>query len=224
MLDCLEDDDNYYLVMPLLKVDLYDIIEKHGAIPESKVFNMLEDILSGLEVTHSLGIAHHDISLENLMLDQFGHVTIIDYGMAVKVPLVVGGDGTSVKLKSQAGWPCRCGKALYHSPETIDAGFGKPAFDALKVDIWSLGVVLFLLLTGVPPWDVQEGPSFSDTRFKWVTGGKITNLLSRWGIGGNLSSDAIELLQALLSRNPSDRPSISEIRKFRWFMQGGNTA
>jgi len=74
MIECLEDSEHYYLIMPLLNTDLYDIVKNCGAFAEERAFAVLSDILAGLEVAHSLGLAHHDISLENLMLDSSGHV------------------------------------------------------------------------------------------------------------------------------------------------------
>lgn len=217
MIDCLEDDDFYYLIMPCLKEDLFDTIERDGAYTEPNAFAVFKDILSGLEVAHSLGLAHHDVSLENLMLDDEGRAVLIDWGMAVKVP--VESDGTPVKIKSQVGWPCQCGKQLYYAPELLDIQEDTKAFDPFKLDIWSSGIVLFMLLTGHPPWDVSTGPSESDGRFQCVINKEISTLIKAWGL--ELSDDAVELLQALLSRDAADRPSIAQIRKFPWFNTEG---
>jgi len=138
--------------------------------------------------------------------------------MAVKVPMWR--DGTAVKIKSQRGWPCQCGKQLYYAPETLNPGSTAPAFDPLKIDMWGVGVVLFIVLTGLPPWDVVKGPSFEDVRFKHVVQGRIVKLLAAWGVP-KISSGAVEVLHALLALNPIDRPSIAELRNFRWYVEQG---
>ena len=85
----------------------------------------------GLEVSHSLGLAHHDVSLENLMTDASGKAVVIDWGMVVKVALT--DRGVPVKVAARNAWPCKCGKLLYLAPEILTATEASPAFDPLKV-------------------------------------------------------------------------------------------
>jgi serine/threonine protein kinase len=155
------------------------------------------------------------MSLENLMTNKEGEAVIIDWGMVVRVPMT--DRGVPVKIASKNAWPCKCGKLLYLAPELLSAGDASPAFDPFKLDIWSCGVMLFVLLTGVPPWDVQTGPTPRDKRFQHVVQGHLAELLRAWRI--ELSPSAVELLQALLMGEPSMRPTIPEIRQFAWFNQ-----
>lgn len=216
MVDCLEDREYIYLVMPCLEEEMFNVVEaRGGAFPEVEAKRYLLQILDGLEVAHSLGLAHHDMSLENLMTDINGAAVIIDWGMVVKVPLT--DRGVPVKIASKNAWPCRCGKLLYLAPELLTAGETSPAFDPFKLDIWSCGVMLFVLLTGVPPWDVQTGPTPRDKRFQHVIKGHLDKLLQAWRI--QLSPAAVQLLQALLVEDPSARPTIPQIRTFPWFAQ-----
>mmetsp|Transcript_15613 Transcript_15613/g.27907 ORF Transcript_15613/g.27907 Transcript_15613/m.27907 type:complete len:303 (-) Transcript_15613:998-1906(-) len=69
ILECLEDDNWIYTIMPCLEDEMFNVVEAHGRFSEAETFLYLEQILDGLEVLHSLGLAHHDMSLENLMLD-----------------------------------------------------------------------------------------------------------------------------------------------------------
>jgi serine/threonine protein kinase len=97
-----------YLVMPCLERELFDVVAERGRYSEPEAFDFLRQLVGGLEVAHALGLAHHDMSLENLMTDAAGRAVIIDWGMVVKVPVTPG--GTVVKLAPAATWPCRCGK------------------------------------------------------------------------------------------------------------------
>jgi len=126
-----------------------------------------------------------------------------------------------VKVASRDSWPCKCGKLLYTAPEILTATEASPAFDPLKLDVWALGIMLFVLLTGVPPWSVESGPTPEDARFQHVTRGQLQALLNAWSI--NLSPPAVQLLQALLAGNPNKRPTVAEVRHFSWFISGGQT-
>mmetsp|Transcript_35671 Transcript_35671/g.45986 ORF Transcript_35671/g.45986 Transcript_35671/m.45986 type:complete len:575 (+) Transcript_35671:71-1795(+) len=215
MVDCLEDNENIYLVMPCLEQEMFTVVEsKAGPFSELEARNYLSQIIDGLEVAHSLGLAHHDMSLENLMTNRDGAAVIIDWGMVVKVPLT--DQGVPVKIASNKEWPCKCGKLLYLAPELLGASEASPAFDPFKLDIWSIGVMLFVLLTGVPPWDVRTGPTPRDKRFQHVIQGHLSALLAAWRI--ELSPGAVELLQALLRGDPQQRPTIPQIRTFPWFI------
>jgi len=214
MVDCVEDRDHIFLVMPCLNQEVFDVVEERGgAFPEQGAAEMLAQILGGLEVAHSLGLAHHDMSLENLMTDTQGGCVIIDWGMVVKVPLT--DRGRAVKIASKASWPCRCGKLLYLAPEILSATEASEAFDPFKLDVWACGIMLFILLTGVPPWSVETGPLPSDARFQHVCRGDLHVLLNAWGI--TLSEDAVALLQSLLWGDPNRRPSLPEIRASPWY-------
>lgn len=214
MVDCVEDRDQIFLVMPCLNQEVFDVVEeKGGPFEERAAAAMLGQVLGGLEVAHSLGLAHHDMSLENLMTDPQGGCVIIDWGMVVKVPMT--DTGKAVKIASRAAWPCRCGKLLYLAPEILTASEASDAFDPFKLDVWALGVMLFILLTGVPPWSVETGPLPSDARFQHVCRGDLHVLLQAWNI--SLPTDAVELLQSLLWGDPNRRPSIPEIRASPWY-------
>mmetsp|Transcript_30500 Transcript_30500/g.68396 ORF Transcript_30500/g.68396 Transcript_30500/m.68396 type:complete len:85 (+) Transcript_30500:3-257(+) len=80
--------------------------------------------------------------------------------------------------------------------------------------------MLFILLTGVPPWDVQSGPSKSDNRFRHVVTGRLQALLNAWRLT-HVSPGAVELCQAFLLEDPADRPSIGQARTFAWYRSEG---
>lgn len=105
-----------------------------------------------------------------------------------------------------------CGKWHYMSPEIA---LNRAPFDAHAVDVWAAGVILFLMLTGFPPW---ERPCKTDERFKYMTGGYLVQMLTEWELG--LSPDAMDLLQRMLWLDPRDRLSLEQVRAHPWMVNG----
>ena len=105
-----------------------------------------------------------------------------------------------------------CGKWHYMSPEIHN---NNTPFDGYTVDMWAAGVILFLMLTGFPPWD---RPSVTDERFKYMSAGYLVQMLTEWEIG--LSSDAMDLLQRMMFLDPKDRLSLDQVRAHPWMVNG----
>ena len=105
-----------------------------------------------------------------------------------------------------------CGKWHYMSPEIHN---NNAPFDGYTVDMWAAGVILFLMLTGFPPWD---RPSVTDERFKYMSAGYLVQMLTEWEIG--LSSDAMDLLQRMMFLDPKDRLSLDQVRAHPWMVNG----
>jgi serine/threonine protein kinase len=110
-----------------------------------------------------------------------------------------------VLLKKQG----QCGKITYMDPLV----FENQDFDGFSVDMWACGIILFILLAGVPPLEL---PSLIDPRFKMIAAGRLDVLLDTWQLG--LSKDARDLLGRLLNVNPEERATIEEVRGHRWMM------
>ena len=129
-----EDDRFVYLVMELCTGgELVDGCNKAGRFDEKKAAQIMHDLLSALNHVHMQGIIHRDIKPENIMFDvDGGTVKFIDFGLACQMK-------TSC-VSELAGTP------YYIAPEVIDENYGK------KADIWSLGVVLYFLMSGKLPF------------------------------------------------------------------------
>ena len=179
------------------------------------------------------------MSLENLLVHESGAL-IIDLGMCLHIPIqetqnlsaqmqnmtmgaATTNNGTylyptnhqtNVTIK-----PMRylirpqgtCGKWIYMSPEIYK---NQEPFDGHAVDMWAAGVILFLMLTGFPPW---ERACMTDERFKYMTAGYLVQMLTEWNLG--LSSDAMDLLQRMLFLDPKDRLSLEQVRAHPWMLQ-----
>jgi serine/threonine protein kinase len=126
------------------------------------------------------------------------------------------GNGSGVTARQQQRYLIRpqgtCGKWIYMSPEIYR---NKEPFDGFAVDMWAAGVIMFLMLTGFPPW---ERASPTDERFKYMTAGYLVQMLTEWELG--LSSDAMDLLQRMLFLDPKDRLSLDQVRAHPWMVNG----
>mmetsp|Transcript_2461 Transcript_2461/g.7639 ORF Transcript_2461/g.7639 Transcript_2461/m.7639 type:complete len:468 (+) Transcript_2461:215-1618(+) len=239
---CYAEDAAVYVVMPYCgQGDLFKFVEENRGLAEARAFAYFRQIIEAVHKLHLLGLVHHDMSLENILLDDAKNAVVIDFGMVVKVAASPRcfldpprgadygtrelRDGTAtptpplnyfaVPLKYASRWPARCGKLLYIAPE-LYATPRRP-FDAFALDVWACGVILFLLLTGAPPWDPAVGPRDTDVRFVYVRDGRLRDLLDAWGI--SLPNLAVDLLMRLLDANPRTRITIPEIFQHNWWRQ-----
>lgn len=191
----------------------------------------------GLETLQHAGICHRDMSLENLLVHQNGAL-IIDMGMCLMIPfqdpatqrvtaafnsMTSNGSNRSrasdrpfLSGRSRPRLLIRpqgtCGKWMYMSPEIYK---NSEPFDGFAVDMWAAGVILFLMLTGFPPW---ERACATDERFHYMTAGYLVQMLTEWNIG--LSGDAMDLLQRMLFLDPKDRLSLDQVKAHPWMAHG----
>lgn len=223
LVGCFADDQTVYVVLPFCpNGDLFAYVEERGGLPQPTAFAYFQQIIHGVEALHARGIAHHDMSLENIMLDADWCAVIIDFGMAVKTtpaqrsflaPPRNAGNYFAVPLRARRGWPCRCGKLLYMAPELYEP---RAPFDVFAADVWACGIILFLLLTGMPPYDPATGPTPADQRFVYVRDGRLRDLLRAWNIA--LPDTAVDLVQRLLTADPYARITIPELKRHPWWI------
>lgn len=147
-IDSYEDKDNYYMVMNLAKFELYTFIECDVGINPLVVHFLIKQLISGVEYLHSKGICHRDIKPENLLIDADGTLLISDFGYS-----------TFFRYKNKY----RRLKFLAGSKEYMAPEVAMENYDGELCDVWSLGILLIVLLTGTLPWDA---PIPSDQRFK----------------------------------------------------------
>jgi len=207
-MDLLTDDRNLYSIMPYCNGgELFDLLDERNKFSEGEARYWMHQILAGLEFLQRLGISHRDMSLENLLVHG-GGCLIIDMGMCLLVPR----EGNRRYLITPQG---TCGKWNYISPEIAH---NRVPFDGYAVDMWAVGVILFLMLTGFPPW---ERPTTDDERFKYMTNGYLVQMLTEWELG--LTPDAMDLLQRMLWLDPRDRLSLEQVLAHPWMVNGPRT-
>jgi serine/threonine protein kinase len=193
-----EDNDKLYLIMePASNGNLYSFIEnnKNQKIKSNETIKKI--IIQTIEIIkylHSKDIIYRDIKPENILLDKDNNIKLCDYGWA------------SYLTKDQF---CKvyCGTPEYVSPEMVK----KYPYNE-KVDIWGIGVLIFELLFGYPPFS----SNFNEDRYNNIKEGKIN-----WPKEIN-DKDAKDLIGKILKINPNERLSLEEIEKHPWLISTYN--
>ncbi|OQS04595.1 kinase [Thraustotheca clavata] len=160
---------------------------KRFSCQEAKVY--FRQIVLAVHFLHECGYAHRDISLENILLDGNHECRLMDFGLAV--PLGI--------LRSE-----RVGKAFYMAPEVLD---GTP-YNPLQADLWSLGILLFIMITGAPPF---ERACKDDERYCALYTKGIQSLLNLWHLTPLFSSDAFDVVNGLLQVSPTERMTTTSL-------------
>lgn len=124
--------------------ELFDFLKLTGAFPESIARAYFYQLLTALAATHEAGIAHRDIKPENLLLDHEFRLKVADFGLANSYADEAG------KVRSLL---THCGTRMYMAPELLAA----EAYQGPPADLWSAGVVLFIMLAGAPPFSEATG-------------------------------------------------------------------
>lgn len=161
--------------------------------------NIFKQLIEGVAWLHSKGYSHRDLSLENTLMANRKNtrIKIIDFGVAQEYP-----DGD---FSCPAG---RVGKLGYMAPEV----YAKQPYDARDADIWSLGVMLFMLLVGCPPYST---PRASDQAFSFIFRGELQFVLRHWRRLPMVPHDALDLMERIF-KPASHRIKMEEIWAHPW--------
>ncbi|KAG8804420.1 Protein kinase [Serendipita sp. 398] len=196
MYEVINTPTDIILVLEFAGGELFDLIAEHGRMDEPRARRYFQQIMSGIAYSHRLGIAHRDIKPENILLDHRGDVKITDFGLSNALA-----DGEFLKTS--------CGSPNYAAPEIVSGKY----YTGPDVDIWSLGVVLFVLLTAQLPFEVDQGVD-SREQVRNLTS-KITE--GRFHLPSYLTHDARSLINRLLVVDPFKRATVEEIYNHPWF-------
>jgi carbon catabolite-derepressing protein kinase len=169
--------------------ELFDYIVNNGRLQEDKARKFFQQIVCAVEYCHRHKIVHRDLKPENLLLDENYNVKIADFGLSNIMT-----DGNFLKTS--------CGSPNYAAPEVIS---GK-LYAGPEVDVWSCGVILYVLLVGRLPFDDEYIP----TLFKKIAAGN-------YSIPTYLSAGSVSLIKKMLMVNPVHRITIGDIRQDPWF-------
>merc|ERR1740139_157149 len=214
--DVLLDDHCLYMVLPYCNGgEFFDRLYNESKFTEPHARYWMRQILSGLQYLQSVGICHRDVSLENILIHD-NTCVIMDFGMSLCIPFrdplacndtngATHQTGERLLITPQG----TCGKWNFMSPEIC----ANDAFDGFAVDMWAAGVILFIMLTGIPAWD---RPHDSDEQFKHLTGGNLVFILNHWNMG--LSVEAMDLLEKMFKVNPMDRLSLEQVQAHPWII------
>jgi serine/threonine protein kinase len=134
--DLLQDDYFFYVFLEFCAGgELFDYVVRMGRLSEPEAKPILREVLQAIVYLHRIGIAHRDLKPENILLSQLGHVKISDFGLSRFC-------GESGLVDTPCGSPC------YASPECLSG----LSYDGRTNDCWSIGVILYAMVTGELPW------------------------------------------------------------------------
>ena len=224
-IDLLSNEKYLYSITPYYNGGrLLDRIENKGRLSEVESRYYIRQILIGLSNLKVANVVHRDISPENIMLHD-NECYIIDMGMCLRIPTLpptTATTTTTTMIQQQQGQQQQqqqrralilpqtpCGKWHYLSPE-ICASI--EPFDGPAVDLWAVGIILYIMLTGSPPpWNE---PRLTDTNFSNC----MECIISEENASLGLSSDVLNLLQCMLRYDPADRLCLEQVMNHPWMM------
>jgi len=217
----------YYLILDLVEGgEMFDHLVNHGAYSEADAARLVREVASALDFLHGIGVVHNDIKPENLMLSSdertHGVVQIVDFGCAE----VEGEDDDDDDIdlddlrSSRRNGKVKAKNAglggftpAYSSPEAFEHRDVPPLPPA---DMWALGVIVYIMLTGVHPFDVQGNASDEDIEKEVRDGDAPLPLGPQHPYTRHLSPSARDLIMRLMERNPKDRLSAFEMLHHPW--------
>jgi len=189
----IETEKTLYLVMEYASGgEVFDYLVLHGRMKEKEARAKFRQIVSAVQYCHQKKIIHRDLKAENLLLDSEMNIKIADFGFSNEF---VPGN----KLDTF------CGSPPYAAPELFQ---GKK-YDGPEVDVWSLGVILYTLVSGSLPFD---GSTLRELRERVLRG--------KYRIPFYMSTDCENLLKKFLVLNPTRRASLEVIMKDKWMNMG----
>lgn len=184
----LEGRQAYLFLERIEGSDLWKVSQSRQ-LTGKQVLDIFSQVVEALEHCHSKSIAHRDLKLENLILEPTGKVKLIDFGLSAQYP------NSQLEVES-------VGSPFYMAAEVLNA----TPYNPFISDIWSLGVVLYLLATGNFPFP-------ADTFDELV---QVVNT-DEVDYPDSLSSELIDLIRRLLEKNPEKRITIPQIKSHAWF-------
>uniref|UniRef100_A0A4W3IG91 non-specific serine/threonine protein kinase n=1 Tax=Callorhinchus milii TaxID=7868 RepID=A0A4W3IG91_CALMI len=193
LFETLETENSYYMVMELcLGGDLMERICDKKKLEEREVRRYTRQILSAVEHLHRHAVVHRDLKIENFLLDENNNIKIVDFGLS-----------NTLKIDSQEMLTTQCGSPAYAAPELLAHKKYGP-----KVDVWSIGVSMFAMLTGTLPFTVE--PFNIKQLHQKMVNGDISGVLS----GG------LHFMLCLLEPDPVKRPTVREVMEEKWLSEG----
>jgi len=200
VVDIYDSTDYLYLVMELATGgELFDAIVKRGKYTEKSAARFIKDVAEAIHYLHSKGIVHRDLKPENILLAdeaEDAHVKIADFGLS--------------KVMDDAALQTACGTPGYVAPEVLMGGGYHQ-----EVDIWSIGVIMYILLCGYPPFFAENNTKL----FAKIMACQFAFQSPYWD---PISDSAKDLVRHMLVVDPKQRYNTQQVLEHPWVM--GHTA
>ena len=196
--DQFEDRDHIHLVVDLCEGgDLCEYIQENGPLSEAQASEAMAAILKAVSFCHSRGIMHRDLKAENILFPRlaspFSELKLADFGAAADF-------SRTKEFRDLEGTP------WYLAPDVLMGKYDE------RVDIWSLGVLLYIMLSGYPPFRGEETRDI----FAAIRRGRIDLHKDPWP---SISDNAKSLLQGMLQRNPHKRMKLKDLLFHPWIQR-----
>ncbi|XP_051934056.1 MAP/microtubule affinity-regulating kinase 4 isoform X3 [Hippocampus zosterae] len=189
LFEVIETEKTLYLIMEYASGgEVFDYLVAHGRMKEKEARGKFRQIVSAVHYCHQKNIVHRDLKAENLLLDANSNIKIADFGF-------------SNEFMAGSKLDTFCGSPPYAAPELFQ---GKK-YDGPEVDIWSLGVILYTLVSGSLPFD---GQNLKELRERVLRG--------KYRVPFYMSTDCEGILRRFLVLNPTKRCSLEQIMKDKW--------
>ncbi|WCJ23206.1 CBL-interacting protein kinase 1 [Euphorbia peplus] len=172
--------------------ELFDRIASKGKLTEAEGRKLFQQLIDGVSYCHNKGVFHRDLKLENVLIDAKGNIKISDFGLSA-LPQHLRDDGLLHTT---------CGSPNYVAPEILL----NRGYDGATSDIWSCGVILYVILTGYLPFDDRNLAVLYQKIFKGDT------QIPKW-----LSKGAQNMIRRILDPNPVTRITMEGIKADEWF-------
>jgi len=191
-----EDSENVYIILEMChNQSLNELLKRRKRLTEVETLCFTAQIIKALKYLHSHRVIHRDLKLGNLFLTDKMEVKVGDFGLATKLEF----EGERKRTV--------CGTPNYIAPEILDGKQGH----SYEVDIWSLGVIIYTLIIGKPPFETQD----VKTTYK-----RIKMNAYSFPEGAVISEAAKNLITEILNSNPLARPGLDQILAHDFFHQG----
>lgn len=199
--DVFATSSKIFIVVELVEGgELFEHLVDRTVLPEDEARFFFHQLVNGLMYCHSAGICHRDLKPENLLLDSNGNLKISDFGLST---LYVGDADAEGNQRAEL-LHTTCGTPNYVAPEVLESR----GYDGKKADVWSVGVILFVLLAGYLPFEEKTMPAlFSKIK-------RADFAYPMW-----FSPNARALLSGILVPNPAGRFALVDVFNHAW-LQG----
>ncbi|KAF1946108.1 Pkinase-domain-containing protein [Clathrospora elynae] len=196
MKDVVRTNYHWYMMFEFVNGgQMLDYIISHGRLKEKQARKFARQIASALDYCHRNSIVHRDLKIENILISKMGDIKIIDFGL-------------SNLFSPRAQLKTFCGSLYFAAPELLQA----KQYTGPEVDVWSFGIVLYVLVCGKVPFDDQSMPQLHAK----IKKGHVD--YPPW-----LSAECRNLIHRMLQTDPTQRLTLSEIMSHPWITKGFNS-
>lgn len=187
-------EHRFYLICEYIEgEELFEKITRHKYFLEENAANFMNQIISGVYYLHSIGITHRDLKPENILVEEIDgieNLKIIDFG-------------TSSMISPNEKLTKKTGTSFYIAPEVLYGKYNE------KCDVWSCGIIMYILLCGGPPFNGNNNNEIFQAILE-------EQLVFKGEVWRQISEEAMKLIKQMLEKKPEKRPSAHEILNSNW--------